>query len=515
MYSTLLIPMFPHLDAVGDTAEAMEAAREIGALGRQFNIFKAILNALDCRANEKLERLKGQSDAITLLRKSGDEHLAELLALLRSLVKDPHQTQREGLERIRAIDNVKIRAAALAKIAPLLYEPALREALDVAHAIDDEKARGEVMMKLALRLGELGYPDEALDEAKAIGDAEEQARDELASGLDELLPTARALEQARTMTEERARAAVLAEWAPHLAEAKLRAALEMAHAIGDEKVRAEAMIKLVPRLVELGYPAEAIDEVKSIDDRKEQIRLLDAVLGPLAFRLDQENEEIVASKVSRKMMQNIVDTLYMNRFTTVLRHALSTLAPHAADLGYESEALFAAICLSKDERQWAYSLEKLAPRLSEPAIREALHIGRNISAINRAMALELLAPRLAEMGHESEALDEARAISDAMTRAKVLVAVSAHLTDPVDRDKVQSEALATVQESVKAEELGTAIGELASGLTERSLRQALDMVRGIDDTRVRAAAINALAPRLSKSLLGKRWYSGGSAMKRC
>ncbi len=75
------------------------------------------------------------------------------------------------------------RARILTILAPYLSAAQIQEALDIVWAIRDSSSRADALAALASQLAELGYPDQALTAAHAIGD-----RFSRASVLAELIP---------------------------------------------------------------------------------------------------------------------------------------------------------------------------------------------------------------------------------------------------------------------------------------------------------------------------------------
>jgi hypothetical protein len=99
--------------------------------------------------------------------------------------------------RASAINHPAGRSDVLGGLAAWLPEPLLREALEVARAFEEVWARSDALARLALRVANLGGPEEALELARTI-DAEDQ----------------------RSLT--------LAWLAPHLSEPLVREALKVA-----------------------------------------------------------------------------------------------------------------------------------------------------------------------------------------------------------------------------------------------------------------------------------------------
>jgi hypothetical protein len=99
------------------------------------------------------------------------------------------------------------------------------------------------------------------------------------------------------------------------------------------------------------------------------------------------------------------------------------------------EALALAQVLEKESAE-AATLPRLAPYLSETLMREAL-----ASHMYSEEALAGLAPRLAELGHPTEALALARALEQKDKRAKALARLLSHLPK-TERSVILHEVLA-------------------------------------------------------------------------
>jgi hypothetical protein len=123
----------------------------------------------------------------------------------------------------------------------------LGEALELARGIEDDGARARVLVELAPRLAEPAQVETVLELVRGIGD--ERARNR---ALAELVQVETALELVGGIGDEWARAQALVELAPRLAEpAQVESALELARGIEDEGVRAWALAVLAPCLAAL------------------------------------------------------------------------------------------------------------------------------------------------------------------------------------------------------------------------------------------------------------------------
>jgi hypothetical protein len=138
----------------------------------------------------------------------------------------------------------------------------------------------------------------------------------------------------------------------------------------------------------------------------------------------------------------------------------------------------------------AQGLAALAPRLSEPLLREALAIAMgSYEPSTIAQGLAALAPRLSEPLLR-EALAIARNTPDDWF----------YFTPPVyrfNKDPASKSRFTSARRVTKRHQV---LAALAPRLSEPLLREALAIARSIHDNQARAAALAALAPYLSGSL---------------
>ncbi len=152
------------------------------------------------------------------------------------------------------------------------------------------------------------------------------------------------------------------------------------------------------------------------------------------------------------------------------------------------------------------ALASLAPCLPERLLREALvralEIGKSTFGIdNRSRAIAGLVPQLAKLGHPTEALAVAREI-DGYWRAKVLAELAPGLSE-----QLLQEALGAAQEicyeRAKVEALAGLAPYLPEPLRGETLREALTVARKAIPKIDLAEAVAYLAPHLPKPLLGE------------
>ena len=269
-----LAGLLPRLAELGHPEDALAAAQEIVDASWRAEVLGRLAPHLP-----EIERVQALREALaTALEIGGEDRRAEALARLaphlpEPLLREAMATAREMGEWSRAPGPSKWRiegktlagllprlaelgypeealrttipddgwkAETLARLAPHLPEPLLREALARVRSLPpyQYQSQAKALARLLPRLAELGYPEEAL------------------AGL---LPRLTDLidKYDDHPTNERRRAEALARLAPHLPEPLLREALATAHA--------ETLAILLPRLAELGYPEETLRAARGIE----------------------------------------------------------------------------------------------------------------------------------------------------------------------------------------------------------------------------------------------------------
>ncbi|MBP2233290.1 uncharacterized protein YeeX (DUF496 family) [Azospirillum agricola] len=359
-----------------------------------------------------------------------------------------------------------LQAKALAELAPRLPEGLLAEALDAARGVGDDAARAAVLVELARLLPEQGR-------APVLAEA---------------------LDAAWGIGDDAARAAVQGELARLLPEQGrapvLAKALDAARRIAADQPRAEALAGLAQQLPEI-LLAKALDAARAIHNDRARAQ----ALAGLARHLPEA------------LLAEALDTARAIRDNWVRAGALAGLVPHLPKGGQApvlAEALDAARGVGHNWMR-AEALAGLAPLLPEggraTVLAEALDAACGIGHDwTRVKALTALAPHLSE-ALLAEALTVARAIRDDRVRAEALVGLAPLLAEG-GQAPVLAEALAGARairdDRVRAEALAGLASLLAEGGRAPVLAEALDAARAIRDDRVRAEALAGLAPLLAE-----------------
>ncbi len=198
----------------------------------------------------------------------------------------PEQALQEALTEVQKMEEEGWRAEALALLARLLPEDLLQEALVVARAVEDEWLRAPAVESLAVRLADLGHPDEALAVAREIENDHwpwaELAPHLSQTSLQEALGTVREIEN------EYWRGQALGKLVSHLPKPLFREALAAACEIG-RRPRAEILARLTPRLTKLSpatlyplwYEALHILARRTREDLLSDLRALSPVIAEL------------------------------------------------------------------------------------------------------------------------------------------------------------------------------------------------------------------------------------------
>ncbi|OAN45148.1 hypothetical protein A6A03_15645 [Chloroflexus islandicus] len=298
----------------------------------------------------------------------------------------------------------------------------------------------------------------------------------------------RALEVARTITDEWYQAQTLAALAPHLPSPLLAEAFAAAQAITDEWPRAEALAALVPRLP----PAErdevltnALAAVQAISNEYSHARAL-AVLAPHLPPVEQDTVLTNALAATQAIA---------NEWPRV--EALAALAPRLPE-----PLLAAALATAQTiANEWprAKALTALAPHLPKPLLSKALAAALAIADRRyRVRVLAALAPHLSSADRD-EVL-AAVAIADRRYHVRALVTLAPHLSS-AERNNVLAEALTTATAIRVEDERAEALAALGPHLPEPLLADALTAAKAITNEGPRAAALAALAPHLPEPLL--------------
>lgn len=322
-------------------------------------------------------------------------------------------------------------ADALAGLAPYLSESQLRRILKYINKFEYDGSKDVALASLSLRLGELGYSNEALIELVSINNSYLKAK--TMAKLASYMPTSErevllkfALEITRAIQEkdiehqlyyfgvtptlemdikdgsnqeisfaevlnindEDLLSEELHRLAPNLSISQVRQALKTTLKIEDVDCWDMAMNGLASRLAELGYPEEALATMRERDEFYSPVVALD-VLTPY---LSQTSLEDVLSEAYK-----IVDEEDHDCFDWT--SAMAEVAERWAELGYLDKALQVAQEIRND--YWkSRAMIWLAPYLEEPTrievLVESLEIAQKISITwYRTSMLRELATQLA------------------------------------------------------------------------------------------------------------------------
>lgn len=416
-------------------------------------------------------------------RPSPAERAAALTAILPHAPQPAEKTRAIDavLREIRQIRDSAARAGALTTLAPLLDDPIPRSILDEALAIvktidPDSEQYAIGLASVAARLPE----PERTKQMKG------------------------ALSQAGCMEYGSWRVTALRAIAPLVPETLLPQLLAVADQIDDESNRAEALEAVSPYLPE-PLLQTAIRDLKYVASNDWRGRAL-AALEPLVLS-----------------PRNAIATIRSGKYGRWKGHALGSVAPRLPpDLLAEAYAELGSV---QDHNGWDFAAARVLPRLPNEgeALRAVLIIA---SRPHRAMALELLAPRLSDRlleqlladvaGWEgrdvrrdalrtlaphlagpllSRALDASRAIKDGVQHAKTIASLAPHLSEPI-RTVMQSAALEALWTSDDRIGRPFALGELAAVLPGSLILTAWNSARNVEDEDERGTLVAALAPHL-------------------
>ena len=364
-----------------------------------------------------------------------------------------------ALKHIALMPDGERQADSLAVLAAAGITLPWAQALEIARAIGDEGARARALAALAQRL-------EGAQQAAVYN---------------EVLAAARAIGDAEK------RAAALAALAQRLEGTQQAAvyneALAAARAIKNERTRADALAKLIPHL-----PPSLLSNVLATarDIGREWQRA--QVLAALAPHL------------SRELLDEALTMVQAIRSEGARTEALAALIPHLPqELLSETLAVVRAIGYVEERVK---ALVALAPHLNQDLLGETLAVARAIGdAEERAKVLVALAPHL---NHDllGEVLAVARAIEREWQRARTLGALAPHL--PLDQQAaVYGESLTAARTIGDELQRARTLAELAPHLPAELLGEALATAQDIKDERRRAEALAALPPYLPPELLGR------------
>ena len=427
----------------------------------------------------------------------------------------------EGLAAVRRANDVYQQAQALAALAPHLAPPLLGEVLAAVRQLLPA-AGGDLeapaLSALAIRLAQLGQPDEALAVLAQIVPPHERAQGLAALG-PHLPPAAlaAALELARQIPVEGERALALLSLVPYLpAEASAEQVkqapaavvtadvLEYARRLAVQRENwysvydpSPALAPLIPLLARAGCLEDAVALAKQILGSYHRVQALASLLPYLP--LEQRQPTLAeAFEVARAAWND-----------TVPLDLLASLAPYLPEdrrLAVLDKVLAKPADFSEENRSSNYSedllvqtLTALAPFLSPSLLTEAFNAARAIRVRRlRVDALTVLAAHLPPEQQRqalSEALAAVQKIADASNSAEMLVTLLPHI-----RLDLLPETLAVAQPSKWNRYRVQGLVERALHLADQNrLDEALVVARQIESEQARSALLADLAARLPAS----------------
>lgn len=453
----------------------------------------------------------------------------------------------EALTAARESDNPVHKEFALKSVTPHLPAPLVREALEIAR-----EGGSCAMYRLALRLEELGFSDDAIEIRREITDHEiaiarkrvefemrwsplakgrTRAPIKLASNLsgderDQVLREALAAAR-RIVANPEMRSRALADVTPHLPDSLLREALDIAIEIEDEESLAKAQAKM---LIELASHLTMVERIQALQEaltiagqiakEEDQAQVL-AELAPHLPRVECVHLEREALAMGRKIaykelkpevlaqlacyvpkderVQALKQALLVpsNRVDQPLRamvlDKLASQVPEVQRLQALREALMAK--LVEDQQTRTAILEEFVSDLPELLLREGLVVAQDIEDTEwQAQVFRSLIRRISDWAHPLD-LAVAREIADERWRNYTLAELAPRLAE----HGFAEEALTAAQEIDDELPRANALKELAPLLSGPQLGKALVEVWNIDDSSLRAWALAALVPYLSQS----------------
>ena len=373
------------------------------------------------------------------------------------------------------------KASALARLAKVLPEPLLPEALGMVRRVGAGAERAWALASLVARL-----PDSLLSEVLA---------------------------EARRV-DGYERATLLAAVGPRLVGAERDAAVAAAYDIGTADDRAWALAALAGESDQSGEQlvADALEAARSVTEPYLRAWALAAVTRPLpaAARAPVFEEALAAARTATDsdrawalacVVEALPDHEQAPIVAETLRAAaavesdedradvLARLAPH---LGRWSEEALQVAAAIKAESHRATALAALAAHLSDSTLKTALKMAAGLGDEDeRGLVLVALCPRLPE-GDASELLASVGRFSDAGVRSWVVGELAEHLPD-----RLLGEALGAVQsingEYGRSQLLGRIAAATPGPEAQRLLAKAVAAARRIPFEFGRAQALTNLA----------------------
>ncbi|MCG8349947.1 MAG: hypothetical protein MI924_19455, partial [Chloroflexales bacterium] len=408
------------------------------------------------------------------------------LPLLLALVRHGVWSAAQALAYAHQIPDAGQQATAITALAHELPEQArvdaLTEALQIAQTINDEAERARTIASLAGALP-LALVQRALEWVRTLCSAEARQ-----AGLDGLLPRLaalgfpeEALTEARTLGNDYTYSAALIKLADHLPEALIAQALHEVRHLGNWRARVLPLAYLAQYSPEPLH-AEALCTVATIRDEHVRAQLL----------------ADVAIYLPELLLAPALDTARALRRSGAQATALLGLLPRLAALG-QAEQAFAEAQAMRDEQVRAAAFIGMAPHLAEPLLRQAMNLTHQIRARDlRERTIANLAPRLAEVGFAQEALATALTLRIPKVRAMALANIAPYLPECL-----LTQALSATQDIRYGNARAIALAGLAPRLPRQLLFQALQLARAIGDIWAIVRAQATLAPYGSPALLAQ------------
>lgn len=289
----------------------------------------------------------------------------------------------------------ELRGQTIVDLAPYLSQPLLHEALLIVNTLRDDSsvARGEWYTQ-SPKLG--GAFNTKLSRERA---GQENRANTLA-GLAPHLSESLLLEALIIAESAENRIAIITGLTPYLSKTLLEKALIIVSEIRDDNEQELVLATLAPQLAKSGYPHQALNIVRAI--RSVQIRVW----------------------------------------------ALTRLIPHLSKSKQKpvlSEALLAMWEIENPSSQ-VEELTTIAPYLPERILRTVLVKAQKIMETRHQSAmLARLIPRLAELGHQQEAIELARSIERADWKAEALASIATYIESPL-REVILSESIQEIHQ---------------------------------------------------------------------
>jgi len=515
--------LVPRLAQLGKHDEALRVAQNINEAAYLADALAWMAPYIDC---ETLER------AIGLAWTLGDfTRKMNALGCLSQRLPEPRKT--ELLQK--AFEEAKQRYDSRGdygrgKLVPYLPEALLREFLRF-------ERNSEVQQLKSVRLAELGFVDDAIAELRTI-----EFKSSQMDALQGIVPYLTKAHMAKAMSivaefeNQRNREVALSRLLPRLAQlGSPQEALTQALWIKDERLRSEAIAGIAPYLDIEGL-RKAVQVQQMINDvhaQREAVvqlaayapeALLPEALAAIKAGINAETQELALARLGKRghtVCQQTLNGLKALENETSRAKALLMLAPFL-EAPYREEAVRKALDTEWyiGDRWWAVqALTRLISALGEPLKTDVCIFARDMV---RKLVWELVGRETVEtlpeilLGFDSYILGKmvsllihlgklypvlAAALNIRETNPRSFVVALAclepHLPEPV-REEVLTKVLATVRQFSNSYSVVTALGEVATELSEPLLREALSVATEKCEPQHIVGALARLTPRLAE-----------------